>query len=166
MIRRGAIQGDIPSPVYFLVALDKLLKNHGGNSNHGIPLTADLILRDLEYADDAGLADTNTAASSHRVTHLDSKGNEEAGMTISATKSKAQHIAHKPKVSETTEDDIAKLPAAEAFKSICDKCGRAFPNKHGMKIHKARWCKGKRKQKPVSRKGSLADRVMQMRKVK
>jgi hypothetical protein len=29
-VRRGAIQGDIPSPVVFLVALDRLLKEHGG----------------------------------------------------------------------------------------------------------------------------------------
>ena len=28
-VRRGAIQGDIPSPVVFLVALDRLLKEHG-----------------------------------------------------------------------------------------------------------------------------------------
>ena len=165
-IRRGAIQGDIPSSVYFLVALDKLLKEHGGSANNGIPLTVDLKLNDLEYADDAGLADIDTVASSQRVTNLDSKGNEEAGMSVSAPKSKSQHIAHKPTVSETTENDIANLPASEAFKSICDKCGRAFPNNHGMKIHKARWCKGKRKRKPASRKGTLADRIIKLRKVK
>ena len=37
-VRRGAIQGDIPSPMYFLVALDKLLKDHGGNVSSGIVL--------------------------------------------------------------------------------------------------------------------------------
>jgi len=165
-VRRGAIQGDIPSPVYFLVALDKLLKEHGGGPNTGIPLTPDLILNDLEYADDAGLADIDTDTSSRRVTNLDSKGNQEAGMSVSAPKSKAQHIRRKPPVSGTTEDDIKNLPAGEAFKSICDKCGRAFPNSHGMKIHKGRWCKGERNRKPASRKGTLADRVIQLRKVK
>ena len=38
-IRRGAIQGDIPSPIAFLVALDRLLKEHGGLET-GIPITA------------------------------------------------------------------------------------------------------------------------------
>ena len=32
-VRRGVIQGDIPSPVCFLVALDKLLKDHGNLPN-------------------------------------------------------------------------------------------------------------------------------------
>ena len=165
-IRRGAIQGDIPSPVYFLVALDRLLKKHGGNHNNGIPLTPELTLTDLEYADDAGLADTDTETSSLRVTNLDSKGNEEAGMSISVPKTKAQHIRPKPAVSETTEEDIKDLPAAEAFAHICDKCDRPFPTRHGLAVHKGRWCKGRRIRKTISRKGTVADRVIQLKKVK
>ena len=34
-IKRGVIQDDIPSPICFLVALDKLLKDHG-NLQSGI----------------------------------------------------------------------------------------------------------------------------------
>ena len=165
-IRRGAIQGDIPSPVYFLVALDKLLKNHGRIEESGIPIAPGLTLVDLAYADDAGLADTDVTKASTRITNLDTKGREEAGMTISVPKTKNQHICKKPKVSETTEDDIKNLPAAEAFKHICEKCDRPFKTKHGLSIHKARWCKGRRKHKPASRKGSVADRVIQLRKVK
>ena len=63
-----------PSSVYFLVALDKLLKEHDGGTNNGIPLTVDIKLNDLEYADDAGLAVIDTIASSQKVTNLDSKG--------------------------------------------------------------------------------------------
>ena len=36
--RIGAIQGDIPSPIAFLVSLDRLLKEHGGLET-GIPIT-------------------------------------------------------------------------------------------------------------------------------
>ena len=93
-IRRGAIQGDIPSPVYFLVAF-RLLKEHGGTAENGIQLTPDLILNDLEYADDAGLADKNVELGSPRITNLDSKANEEAGMSISVPKTKVQHIRGK-----------------------------------------------------------------------
>ena len=165
-IRHGAIQGDIPSPVYFLVALDRLLKEHGGTAENGIQLTPDLILNDLEYADDAGLADKNVELGSPRITNLDSKANEEAGMSISVPKTKVQHIREKPSVSETTESDIENLPAAEAFTNICDRCDRPFANSHGLAVHKGRWCKGRRKRKPASRKGTVADRVIQLRKVK
>ena len=40
-IRRGAIQGDIPSPVIFLVALDRLLKEHG-KLEEGLQITPTL----------------------------------------------------------------------------------------------------------------------------
>ena len=165
-IRRGAIQGDIPSPVYFLVALDRLLKEHGGTAENGIQLTPELILNDLEYADDAGLADKNVELGSPRITNLDTKANEEAGMSISVPKTKVQHIREKPSVSETTEDDIKNLPAAEAFTNICDRCDRPFANSHGLAVHKGRHCKGRRKRKPASRRGTVADRVIQLRKVK
>ena len=87
-------------------------------------------------------------------------------MSISVPKTKAQHIRPKPTVSETTEEDIKNLPAAEAFAHICDKCSRAFPTRHGLAVHKGRWCKGRRTKKPVSRKGTVADRVIQLKKVK
>ena len=61
-------------------------------------------------------------------------------MTISVPKTKNQHICKKPKVSETIEDDIKNLPAAEAFKHICKKCDRPFKTKQGLSIHKVRWC--------------------------
>ena len=33
-------------------------------------------------------------------------------------------------------------------------------------VHKGRWCRGRRKRKPPSRKGTVADRIIKMRKVK
>ena len=56
-IKRGVIQGDIPSPICFLVALDKLLKDHG-NLQSGIQLTPTLLFSHIVYADDAALPDT------------------------------------------------------------------------------------------------------------
>ena len=53
-VNRGVIQGDIPSPVCFLVALDKLLKDHGG-LEFGIRLTDSILFSDIEFADDAAL---------------------------------------------------------------------------------------------------------------
>ena len=53
-IRRGVIQGDIPSPVCFLVALDKLLKDHG-QLDKGIAISTNLTISELDYADDCAL---------------------------------------------------------------------------------------------------------------
>ena len=70
-----------------------------------------------------------------------------------------------PKMSETTENDITNLPPEKQFKFACDKCGRTFPTKHGLSVHKGRWCKGRRRTKQPSRKGSVADRIIQQVKV-
>ena len=58
-INRGVIQGDIPSPICFLVALDKLLKDHASRSG-GIQITPSLHISSMEYADDAVLPDKDT----------------------------------------------------------------------------------------------------------
>ena len=124
------------------------------------------MLTDLEYADDAGLADTDVGVASTRITNLNTKAEKEAGMSISVPKTKVQHIRRKPSVSETTEEDIKNLPSTQAFRHICEKCDRPFPTRHGLAVHKGRWCKGRRGRKPASRKGSVADRVIKLMKVK
>ena len=164
-VRRGVIQGDIPSPVCFLVALDKLLKDHGNPPNSGIQLTPALHLASLEYADDAAMPDTSAATSSQRLTHFSEKAEEEAGMKISIQKTKAQHIRKLAKVSDTTEEDVSNLPDDKKFKYECDKCGMTYPTKHGLAVHKGRHCKGRRRAKKPSRKGTVADRIVKRLKV-
>ena len=81
-------------------------------------------------------------------------------MIISVPKTKALHIHKTIKVSETTENEIADLKLA--FK--CPECKRPFPTKRGMKIHLKRWCDGTESKR--SRKGSLADKAVQLSKMK
>ena len=69
--RRGVIQGDIPSPVYFIAALDILLKEYGG-IEHGVPLTPKITLSDFVYADHAALANEDVTKTGNRITHIDS----------------------------------------------------------------------------------------------
>ena len=40
-----------------------------------------------------------------------------------------------------------------------------YPTKHGLAVHKGRWCKGRRTAKKPSRKGTVADKVIQRLKV-
>ena len=103
-IRRGVIQGDIPSPICFLVALDKLLKDHG------ISLTQNLMLSELVYADDYPLPYTDGRIATQRLTILEAHTKTEAGMTISIPKTKVQHIKVQPRMTCTTEEDISNLP--------------------------------------------------------
>ena len=162
-IKRGVIQGDIPSPVCFLVSLDKLLKDHGNLQSCGIQLTPTLLISDIEYADDAALPDEDVDTSSRRLTHFAAKADEEAGMEISIPKTKAQHIMHNPPVSATTEEDIEHFNLNFKFK--CDKCDMSYPTQHGLSVHKGRkFCKKRKNAKKPSRKGTVADRIVQKRK--
>ena len=163
-VNRGVIQGDIPSPVCFLVALDKLLKDHGG-LELGIRLTDTVFFSDIEFADDAALPSEDAQTASQRLTHLQAKADEEAGMLISIPKTKAQHIMKTPKVSETTEDDVKSLPPELQLKFECDKCGYTYPSQHGLSIHKSRFCKKRRTKRPQNRKGTVADKIVKQHKV-
>ena len=64
----------------------------------------------MEYADDALLPDKDTQMATQRLTTLDAKAQQEAGMKMPIAKTKAQHIRPRPIVSDTTESDITKLP--------------------------------------------------------
>ena len=67
-----------------------------------------------------------------------------------------------PRMSETTERDIVNLPPEKAFKFECTNCGMTYPAKHGLAVHKI-W-KKKNTKKP-SRKGTVADRIVNKMKV-
>ena len=163
-VRRGVIQGDIPSPICFLTALDKLLKDHGG-LHPGLYITENLSLSDLEYADDAIIPDEDVQSATNRLTTLNEKAKEEAGMEISIAKTKSQHIQKSPEVTCTTEEDIANLPPDKQFNFKCDKCDMTYPTKHGLAVHKGRWCKKRKTAKKPSRKGTVADRIVTRLKV-
>ena len=152
----------IPSPICFLVALDKLLKDHG-NLQSGIQLTPTLLFSHIAYADDAALPDKDVDTSSSRLTHLAEKANEEAGMEINnIPKTMAQHVMHNPPVSNTTEEDIDHFNLEFQFK--CDKCDMSYPTKHGLSVHQGRRCKKRKNAKKPSRKGTVADRIVQKKK--
>ena len=86
-------------------------------------------------------------------------------MSISIPKTKVQHIRPTPRVSETTEKDIVNLPPEKAFKFECTDCGMTYPTKHGLAVHKGRWCKKKKNAKKPSRKGTVADRIVSKMKI-
>ena len=158
-IRRGVIQGDIPSPMCFLVALDKLLKDHS-KPELGVPITNSLMLSELAYADDAALPSCDASMSTERLTSLAAHAKNEAGMSISIPKTKAQYIVARPKFADTTEEDVLDLKPA----FVCDTCDMAYLHKRSLNIHKGRWCGRRNSDKKPSCKGTVADRAVKRAK--
>ena len=161
-ISRGVLQGDLFSPVAFIVGLWRTFVLHDP-PNAGVrvgkpPYEVDIV--GLEYADDAGLLDEDAQQASQRVTALSIGSKRDAAMVISIPKTKGMHIHKKVQVSATTEPEIAAL----CLKHKCSSCNKTFPTARGLSIHRARWCDGGRTQR--SRKGTLADKAVQQVKRK
>ena len=162
-ISRGVLQGDIFSPVAFIVGLMRTFAVHDP-PNSGVEVGTppyNIRVSSLEYADDAALLDESVEKASHRLSAIASGSRTDAAMDISIPKTKAMHIHKQVRVSksETHEIDALKL------KHICPDCNRSFPKKHGLSIHRARWCLQDPSQANTrSRLGSLADKAAKKQK--
>lgn len=53
-IRRGVLQGDITSPLYFILALELILRRYDSRDDKGVTF-AEMILHTLGYADDVAI---------------------------------------------------------------------------------------------------------------
>ena len=160
-ICRGVLQGDIFSPVAFIVGLWRIFKLHD-RPNSGITLGTEpytVHVSDLAYADDAGLVDQDVPNSSERLSGISSGSANDAAMSISLEKTKAMHIHKRNNVAATTEAEIVEMK----FNHKCSKCDRTFPTLRGLRVHEGRWC-GRKKNR--SRAGSLADKAVQRTKRK
>ena len=112
-----------------------------------------MLISDLEFVEDAATGNTTMPEASERVTNLNARAGY-AGMSVSKSKTKAQHIRHQSAVTATSESDIAKLPREKKFQFECVACGMTYPTKHGLSVHQGRWYKGRRTAKKLSRKGT------------
>ena len=150
------------STVGFLAGLWRIFTSHDSPSA-GINLGSapyTVKVSSLEYADDAGLLDANVTDASARMSAISRGSREEAAMIISVPKTKAMHVHKTVEVTDTTEGEITALH----LKHKCPDCDRPFPTQHGMRVHRGRWCDGG--QTVRSRKGSLADKAVQLSKRK
>ena len=134
-IRRGVVQGDITSPLYFILALELILRIHDNVPGKGVPLGS-VIIHTLGYADDAALIDfgdeEGVRRASARVTSIEAGSKADADMVISIKKTKALHVREQEKHSKTTAEEANKL-----CKFVCPhvQCNHRFMTKHGMMIH-------------------------------
>ena len=132
-VSRGVIQGDIISPLLFILALDNLVQKVD-KSGEGVKCSSFLRLRVLGYADDAALAEETVDAMTERLTRLADASESEADMKINMTKTMSQHV-HKRHPIKVTESEVAR--AESKYKHQCDFCLRKFKTDRAMQIHRA-----------------------------
>ena len=132
-VRRGVIQGDIVSPLCFIIALEALMRRHGGKGHTG---AFGVLIDRLEYADDAALIDADADAATARVTTLAAGAEEDADMKISVPKSKALFCRPPVDTGEISPSDYEEL----VLDHVCGACGRGFDTRKGLRIHEALKC--------------------------
>ena len=130
-INRGVIQGDITSPIYFILALALIIHTHDTRTDKGVELSG-RIIHSLGYADDITLVDTTLDIATDRVTCISQGARDDADMDINVTKTEAMHVYEQGAVSATTPDEARK-----ACKHKCKNpgCNKVFHNIHGVKCH-------------------------------
>ena len=136
-INRGVVQGDITSPLYFILALELILRTHDAQPGKGIELLGKNIST-LGYADDAALLDTDINVATARVTAIARGSKADADMAINIDKTEVMHVGKQDAVTATTEDEARKVCK---FQCRHAGCTRVFNNIHGKKCHegKCKW---------------------------
>ena len=129
-IRRGVLQGDITSPLYFILALELILRKFDARQDKGVSFM------DLGYADDVALLEEGEVDGakrlSDRVTEISVGSKKDADMSISIPKTMTLHVREQDKVSKTTTGEAKKL-----CKFMCPhlNCNQNFLTRKGMLIH-------------------------------
>ena len=136
-VNRGVVQGDITSPLYFILALEMLFRLHDTNPNKGVDLGGHNV-HSLGYADDAALLDSKLAVATDRVTAIAQGSRTDADMSISIDKTEVMQVTAQGAVTPTTSAEAKKVCK---HKCRYAGCGRVFRNKHGLKCHegKCKW---------------------------
>ena len=121
--RRGVLQGDITSPLYFVMALEFILRTHDNREDKGVSLIG-TIIHTLGYADDAALVDLGDAAgiirATERLSRIATGSLVDADMVIKIEKTKGMHIRQQDPITETTPGEaqgVCKFTCPHSRKS-------------------------------------------------
>ena len=133
-VNRGVIQGDVISPLYFILALELILRRHDNVTGKGIDFESARVST-LGYADDAALLDDDREIASQRVSAIAQGSERDADMSINISKTEVMHVREQGRVSQTTPEE-----AKNVCKYVCPNagCNKVFANAHGCKVHAGR----------------------------
>ena len=160
-INRGVLQGDITSPLYFiLLALELIMRKYDARADKGVSFVESM-LHTLGYADDVALLEegNNTGVDrlSERVTAISKGSKKDSDMSISIPKTMTLHVRQQDDVTKTTSEEAEKV-----CKHKCPhlNCNYTFMTKRGMQIHASRceWRNEFELEKIVSHRGPVTSR--------
>ena len=117
-IGRGVVQGDIVSPVFFILALDQLFQEYD-TYGKGVRCGEILTIKTLGYADGAALIENTVEEMTARFTKLADKSLSEADVMVRMDKTYSHHVCRKVEV-QVTEEEIKKAHAK--LEHPCDFC--------------------------------------------
>mgnify|MGYP003326603192 CR=1 FL=1 len=130
-VDRGVIQGDILSPLFFILALELILKYHDNVAGKGVKIGTETIYT-LGYADDAVLLDVALDTATARVTSIAKGSRIDADMDISIAKTQVMQVAEQDRVPEATPEEARGV---SKYKCPNVGCNKVFFNIHGCKCH-------------------------------
>ena len=137
-INRGVLQGDVTSPLYFILALELIMRKYDARQDKGVPFM-EIMLHTLGYADDVALMEEGDESGitrlSERVSEISKGSKKDADMSVNVPKTKSLHVCQQDEVSETTPEEAKKLCR---FKCPHLNCNHSFLTRRGMQIHASR----------------------------
>ena len=136
-IQRGVIQGDIISPIFFILTLDELVKCYDKEYGQGVTVGHIHELRVLGYADDAAMLNIDVEGMTKRLTKFADKAIEKADMQVKLQKTFSQMVFKQvdPEKATAKELKAKKAQYQHACKFVNAGCKERFKTARGMKIH-------------------------------
>ena len=102
-----------------------------------------LLIKSLEYADDAALIDRTAEKLTERINRFNEGSVEAAYMLVSVQKTECMHVDYElvqqfSRIS-VGEVDYSDTLLVKTWDRVCSFCGWCGPSQHGMEIHTACW---------------------------
>ena len=116
-VRRGVIQGDIISPIFFILAMEQLFRIHDPSPT-GVSVGNYLQIGVLGYADDAALVSLSTGELNQRLSNISRGSRVDADMDIHRGKTKNMVVERQEKMALPTVEAIKKTEAK--YKHECE----------------------------------------------
>ena len=98
-IGRGVVQGDVVSPLLFILVLDQIVKCHDA-AGAGVKVNDDLPFRVFGYTNDAALVEERIEEMTVRLTELAVKSQSEVDVTVRMDKT----FSHRPRTGAGQDD--------------------------------------------------------------
>eukprot|EP01045_Picozoa_sp_COSAG04_P012530 COSAG04_NODE_846_length_9910_cov_10.499949_7_plen_307_part_00 len=148
-VRRGVVQGDIFSPLCFIIALARVMELHDtklqgdglqlGHDDQQEGAYAKRIIRALLYADDAAILCKDEKEATVRLCSIQSASKESADMELSIPKTVCMHIHEADEVPRIEEEDIDRFSREGRLgqNCRCKDCGRRFTDLAALSAHQS-----------------------------